>query len=55
MNRLELIQALKDATDLSKSEAGAVVDKSRTTSFAQLLGQKVSDQPVNGQIEIPMI
>ncbi len=26
MNKLELIQALKDATDLSKSEAAAVVD-----------------------------
>jgi hypothetical protein len=26
MNNLELIQALKDATDLSKSEAAAVVD-----------------------------
>ena len=26
MNKLELIQALKDATDLSKSEANAVVD-----------------------------
>jgi integration host factor subunit beta len=26
MNKLELIQALKDATDLSKSEAVAVVD-----------------------------
>ena len=26
MNKLELIQALKDATDLSKSEATAVVD-----------------------------
>ena len=26
MNKLELIQALKDATDLSKSEAADVVD-----------------------------
>jgi len=26
MNKLELIQALKDATDLSKSETAAVVD-----------------------------
>ena len=26
MNKLELIQALKDATDLSKSEAATVVD-----------------------------
>ena len=26
MNKLELIQALKDSTDLSKSEAAAVVD-----------------------------
>jgi len=26
MNKLELIQALKDATDLSKSEAAAVVE-----------------------------
>jgi integration host factor subunit beta len=26
MNKLQLIQALKDATDLSKSEAAAVVD-----------------------------
>ena len=26
MNKLELIQALKEATDLSKSEAAAVVD-----------------------------
>ena len=26
MNKLELIQALKNATDLSKSEAAAVVD-----------------------------
>ena len=26
MNKLELIQAVKDATDLSKSEAAAVVD-----------------------------
>ena len=26
MNKLELIQALKDATDLSKSEAAAVVN-----------------------------
>ena len=26
MNKLELIQALKDATDLSKSEAASVVD-----------------------------
>jgi len=26
MNKLELIQALKDTTDLSKSEAAAVVD-----------------------------
>ena len=26
MNKLELIQALKDATDLSKSEAAVVVD-----------------------------
>jgi integration host factor subunit beta len=26
MNRLELIQALKDATDLTKSEAAAVVN-----------------------------
>jgi len=26
MNKLELIQALKDATDLSKSKAAAVVD-----------------------------
>ena len=26
MNKLELIQALKDATDLSKPEAAAVVD-----------------------------
>jgi integration host factor subunit beta len=26
MSKLELIQALKDATDLSKSEAAAVVD-----------------------------
>ena len=26
MNKLELIQALKDATDLSKSEAAAVID-----------------------------
>ena len=26
MNKLEIIQALKDATDLSKSEAAAVVD-----------------------------
>ena len=26
MNKLELIQASKDATDLSKSEAAAVVD-----------------------------
>ena len=26
MNKLELIQALKDATDLSRSKAAAVVD-----------------------------
>jgi len=26
MNKLELIQALKDATDLSRTEAAAVVD-----------------------------
>ena len=26
MNKLELIQALKDVTDLTKSQAGAVVD-----------------------------
>ena len=26
MNKLELIQALKDTTDLTKSEAAAVVD-----------------------------
>ncbi len=26
MNKLELIQVLKDATDLTKSEAAAVVD-----------------------------
>ena len=44
MNKLELIQALKDATDLTKPEAGSVVD---------IFFNEIADSLANGErIEI---